>query len=190
MTAATSQSSNVGKWNAWYDGLSRTHAPIMYADAATYLAAGAFLADAAEVEDWGCGGGGFRQFCLTKYVGLDGSNTPFADKIVDLCTYRSTAPGIMLRHVLEHNYEWEAILEGAIQSFQEKLCLILFTPFAEHTKEIAHNRNLGVDVPDLSFSRHDIEKHFVGLTWKLIPNVRTQSQYGVEHVYFVWRKRS
>jgi hypothetical protein len=69
-----------------------------------------------------------------------------------------------------------------------KLCLILFTPFAAETKEIAHNAAIGVDVPDLSFGREDIERHFAGLHWKLIENIRTESQYGVEHVYFVWRK--
>jgi hypothetical protein len=74
------------------------------------------------VEDWGCGGGGFRRFCLSpRYIGLDGSKTPFADKIVDLCTYSLIAPGIMMRHILEHNYEWERILVSAVRSFQEKL---------------------------------------------------------------------
>jgi hypothetical protein len=80
----------------------------------------------------------------------------------------STAPGIMMRHILEHNYDWEKILISAIRSFQEKFCLVLFTPFASETKEIAHNLKYGVDVPDLSFKRQDIERHFIGLRWKLI----------------------
>lgn len=99
--------SNVGKWDEVYRNLSVT-TPATYADAITYLMAAAFLADVEEVEDWGCGGGGFRRFCVSpQYIGLDGSKTPFADKIVDLCTYRSTAAGIMMRHILEHNYQWE-----------------------------------------------------------------------------------
>jgi hypothetical protein len=184
-----SPASNVGKWDGWYRNLSvANQGPIMYANAATYLIAAAFLADVDEVEDWGCGGGGFRRFCLSpRYIGLDGSRTPFADKIVDLCTHSSNAPGIMMRHILEHNYEWEKILVSAVRSFQEKYCLILFTPFASETKEIAHNRKYGVDVPDISFKRQDIERHFDGLKWKLIENITTQSQYNVEHVYFVWR---
>ena len=182
--------SNVGKWDSAYRRLSLgQQGPRLYADAVTYLMAAAFLADVDEVEDWGCGMGGFRRFCLSpRYVGLDGSKTPFADRIVDLCAYRSAAPGIMMRHVLEHNYEWEQVLVSAIESFQIKLCLILFTPFAAETKQIAHNAASGVDVPDLSFAREDIERHFAGLQWKLIENIRTQSQYTVEHVYFVWRK--
>jgi hypothetical protein len=75
---------NVGKWDAIYRDLSVT-TPLTYADAVTYLMAAAFLADVDEVEDWGCGVGGFRKFCISpRYVGLDGSKTPFADKIVDV----------------------------------------------------------------------------------------------------------
>lgn len=136
-----SQDSNVRKWDASYSNLLPTPGGTrLYADATTYLMAAAFLADIDEVEDWGCGSGGFRQFCPGKYIGLDGSQTPFADKIVDLCTYRSTATGIMMRPVLEHNYQWEMILKSALDSFRKKFCLILFTPFVEETKEIAHNR--------------------------------------------------
>jgi hypothetical protein len=189
MTGSPVQShpTNVGKWDSCYRNLSPT-APMIYANSVTYLMAAAFLADVDEVEDWGCGGGGFRHFCLSpRYIGLDGSKTPFADKIVDLCTYSSDVPGIMMRHILEHNYHWEKILVSALGSFQRKFCLILFTPFAHETKEIAHNRNIGIDVPDLSFKREDIERNFTGLKWKLVEDIGTQSQYGVEHVYFVWR---
>jgi hypothetical protein len=164
------------------------HCPAFYADSTTYLMAAAFLADVEEVEDWGCGGGGFRRFCISpRYIGLDGSKTPYADKIVDLCTYRSTAAGIMMRHILEHNYEWEKVLDAALQSFQKKFCLILFTPFVAQTKAIADNRRYGIDVPDLAFKREDIERHLNGVNWRLIQDIRTQSQYGVEHVYFIWR---
>jgi hypothetical protein len=183
-------SSNVGKWDNVYRNLfvPNNRSPAFYADAVTYLMVAAFLADVEEVEDWGCGGGGFRRFCLSpRYVGLDGSKTPFADKIVDLCTYSSSAPGIMMRHLLEHNYAWEKILTSAVKSFRKKFCLVLFTPLAAETKEIAHNRASGIDAPDLSFNRADIEQHFAGLNWKLIENIKTQSQYGVEHVYLVWR---
>jgi hypothetical protein len=180
-------STNVGKWDDSYRKLSGD-APALYADAVTYLMAAAFLADVDEVEDWGCGAGGFRMFCVNPgYVGLDGSKTPFADKIVDLCTYRSSAAGILMRHILEHNYEWEKVLDGALQSFQKKFCLILFTPFVDETKEMAHNAWGGIDAPDLSFKREDLERHFHNVNWKLIRDIRTKSQYGVEHVYFVWR---
>jgi hypothetical protein len=179
---------NVGKWNDWYANYSRSPEGVrLYGDPTTYLLAAAFSADAEEVEDWGCGLGGFRQYCLTKYRGLDGSRTPFADQIVDLCEHRSTAPAILLRHVLEHNHDWLKVLKSAVASFQRKLCIIIFTPFTETTKVIAENKMLGGSVPDISFYRADIERELVGLQWRLMHGLRTQSQYGCEHVYFVWR---
>jgi hypothetical protein len=180
--------SNLGKWDEWYKDLTPADiGPFRYGETVTYLMAAAFLADVSEVEDWGCGAGGFKRFCRTRYLGVDGSKTPFADRIVDLCTYTSRVEGVLMRHVIEHNYQWEKILDGAVRSFTRKLCLILFTPFAAETREIAHNRAHGVDVPDLSFSQADIEARFAGLRFELFDNIRTESGYGVEHVYLVWR---
>jgi hypothetical protein len=182
--------SNLGKWDDWYKGLQPGQENIaLYGEALTYRMAAAFLADAKDVEDWGCGKGGFRLFCQGRYKGVDGSHTPYADQIADLCTYRSSPEGILLRHVLEHNYDWEKILHSAIQSFRKKLCIVLFTPFATGaTTEIAHNRHLGVDVPDLSLSQAEIERHLHGLRWRLFKDLATKSQYKVEHVYCVWRE--
>ena len=140
------------------------------------------------MEDWGCGRGGFRRFCVSdRYTGIDGSRAPFTDRIADLRAYRSLAPGVLLRHVLEHDHQWPAILDNAVASFQRKLCLILFTPFSEETRIIADNRALGVDVPDISFARGDIEKHFTGLTWRLIADIPSRTQYGAEQFYCAWR---
>ena len=178
----------LGKWDNYYKDLSLGEGPKLYADQTTYLMAAAFFVGEGTVEDWGCGRGGFRLFCLNEtYTGLDGSKTLFADKIVDLCSYRSNPDCILIRHILEHNYNWRDILDNAVASFRRKLCLVLFTPFAEQTKEIAHYRNSGIDVPDISFSRSDIEQRFAGLKWRLASNIATSSQYGIEHVYFVWR---
>jgi hypothetical protein len=178
--------SNVGKWDSWYRDLSLGEDAPLYGDATTYLMAAAFFADVKEVEDWGCGRGGFRRFCLSeRYIGVDGSKTPYAEKVVDLCTYKSTAEGILLRHVLEHNNEWARILSGALISFQRKLCIILFTPFAAETKQI--NYTPGLDVPDISFKQSDIEQHFSEVSWKLLKGIKTETQYGIEHVYLVWR---
>ncbi len=135
---ARSHTSNVGKWDGWYVNLSVSNqGPVLYANAVTYLMAAAFLADVDEVEDWGCGGGGFRRFCLSwRYIGLDGSRTPFADKIVDLCTYSSNVPGIMMRHLLEHNYDWERILGVCRSIFRAKVLSDSF-----HTIRLGDERN-------------------------------------------------
>jgi hypothetical protein len=182
-------SSNVGKWDDWYKSLSLQDMGSLrlYGDTVTYRMAAAFLTDVTEVEDWGCGAGGFKRFCRTRYVGVDGTKTPFADRVADLCTYTSRVEGIMMRHVIEHNYSWRAILDNAVSSFTKKLCLILFTPFSPETREIAHNRAHGIDAPDLSFCRADIEGSFTGLRWELFDNISTDTQYGIEHVYLVWR---
>ncbi len=178
---------NSGKWNTWYAGLKADETGGKYGDAVTYLMAAAFLAGCEEIEDWGCGRGGFRRYCPGRYVGVDGSKTPYASTIAELGVYRSSPDGILLRHVLEHNYNWPKILEAAVQSFRKRLCVVLFTPFADTTRELRHNRDAGVDAPDLALSAAEIEAHFKGLEWKLYPDIRSKSQYGVEHVYCVWR---
>jgi hypothetical protein len=184
------KTSNVGKWDAWYGGVdpASPHA-CQYGDTVTYLMAASFMMDVGEVEDWGCGAGGFKRFYRGRYIGLDGSKTPIAEKIVDLCEYKSSVDGIVIRHVLEHNYDWAKILDNALGSFRKKLCLILFTPFAEETKEIAHNAIHGIDAPDLSFSQADIDSRMqaAGVRFELYGGVPTPTGYECEHVYFVWR---
>ena len=187
----TARGSNLGKGDVWYKDLKPGIENVeLYAESLTYSMAAAFLADVKEVEDWGCGKGGFRRFFQGRYIGVDGSATPFADKIVNLCQYRTKVDGILLRHVLEHNYNWQPTLDGALHSFTRKLCLILFTPLQKRTTEIAHNRATGVDVPDLALSQSEIEtlltRHRV--RWRLFKDLSTQSQYKVEHVYCVWRE--
>jgi hypothetical protein len=182
--------SNVGKWDKWYEELSgEPPSAFRYADTVTYLMAAAFMADVEEVEDWGCGAGGFKRFCHGRYIGVDGSKTPFADKIVDLETYTSSVDGIVMRHVLEHNYNWEKILKNAVKSFRRKLCLVLFTPFSgpSGTTEITHNREHGVDVPDLALPQALIEEQFAECEFVIYDNLSTATGYGVEHVYLVWR---
>ena len=178
---------NLGKWDDWYrDFHAHAPDPFLYGDTVTYRMAAAFLVDVATVEDWGCGAGGFRRFCKSVYVGIDGSQTPFADRIVDLCQYQSRVEGILIRHVLEHNDAWEGVLENAVRSFTKKLCLILFTPFGETTQVLSRNCH-GVNVPDISFCRSDIERKLTGLRWELFDNIPTTTQYGIEHVYMIWR---
>ena len=181
---------NAGKWDKWYERLKGDGLEgggTKYGAAITYQFAAAFLGGCKDIEDWGCGRGGFRAYCPGNYIGVDGSRTPYATKIAELGGYRSSVDGILLRHVLEHNYNWPPILEAAVQSFRKRLCVVLFTPFADTTRELRHNRKAGVDVPDLSLAKADIEAHFAGLEWRLVEDIKTTSQYGIEHIYCVWR---
>lgn len=182
--------SNVGKWDGWYKDVTVDDlGAFRYADTVTYQMAADFLADVDEVEDWGCGTAGFKRFYSGTYIGVDGSKTPWSDRIVDLCDYTSSVNGIVMRHVLEHNYQWQSILDNALHSFISKFCLVIFTPFSETTHELANNRAHGIDVPDLSFRKKDIEERLelAGVSWNLIENIPTISGYNIEHVYFIKR---
>jgi hypothetical protein len=178
--------SNIDKWNVWYRRLDPNNpGPFIYGDTVTLPMGAAFLNDVDLVEDWGCGSGNFKRYCRTRYRGIDGSDTPFADQKVDLCNYRSNAEGIYMRHVLEHNYAWKQLLTNAVESFQKKMVLVLFTPFAKQTGEIAHNAKLGVDVPDIAFRRKDIVECFAGCRWTSREDIKTATGYGIEHIFFL-----
>lgn len=174
--------SNLGKWDQWYAGLD-INEPEAYGDITTYEIAAEYL-DGLDIEDWGCGKGYFRIVHRGGYVGIDGSQTPFADKIVDLCSFRTVTEGILLRHVLEHNDGWQDILVNALTSATRRICLILFTPMADKTHEIARPADIGV--PDIAFSHDDLAallmEHDWWATWR---DLHTNTQYGTERVYFM-----
>lgn len=180
------------KWNEWYKNLTSTDlGSFCYGDTLTYRLGFEFLfPSCSTIEDWGCGTGGFRRFFennKNSYIGLDGSYSPFADKKVDLTKYQSKTDGIFMRHVLEHNYEWEEILTNACSSFTKKMCLVLFTPISlAETVEIAHNRDHGVDVPDLSLSEEKIFKIFDRFNISFIKSVhKTDTGYNTETVFLL-----
>lgn len=179
--------SMLGKWDSWYKNVKQMSS-FRYGNTITYQLSEDFLTGL-EVEDWGCGTGGFKRIHQGKYVGIDGSYTPFVDKVADLRIYKSSAEAILLRHVLEHNIDWKKVLDNAISSFKKRLAVVIFTPFADKTKVIAQNKKHGVDVPDISFNKADIESHFKGLKWDLKENIKTKTAYGVEHIYYVERPK-
>ncbi|MCE9584599.1 MAG: class I SAM-dependent methyltransferase [Planctomycetes bacterium] len=159
-------------------------APIPFGDATTYQKGMEFLDDCDVVEDWGCGTA-FAKMHRKRgtYVGVDGSPSPFTDRIADLREYRSQADGIFMRHILEHNFEWRRILENAVASFRKKFVLIMFTPFVAETKQIATNWS---NIPDLSFRKEDLTQCFQGLTWRE-EALTTDTQYRTECVFYIER---
>lgn len=179
------------KWNKWYENLTKDDiGSFKYGDTITYKLGYEFLKTCNTIEDWGCGVGGFKRLFvngdLNKYTGIDGSNTPLSDIKADLLDYQSSVDGIFMRHILEHNYKWEKILENACNSFKSKMCLILFTPFTNETKEIAHNLQHGVDVPDISFNKNDLllifEKYNINCE---VISLETNTGYHIEHIFYL-----
>lgn len=179
--------SNVGKWDNWYHGLDLDE-PQAFGDQTSYRMAAEWLQDCETVADWGCGKGAFRSYVPPprRYLGFDGSNTPFAAQIVDLASFQFASEGVLLRHVIEHNYDWQEILRNAAASFTKRMVVVVFTPMipSEDVKveEIAF-QTLGPlgGVPDLSFSLAALTEvapdHLVQVT-----TVESITQYRTETV--------
>lgn len=175
----------LGKWDKWYKNVKKMSS-FRYGNTITYKLAADFLSDMDEVEDWGCGTGGFKRLYKGNYKGIDGSKTPFVDKVADLRQYRSSVNGIVMRHVLEHNYDWERILKNALASFNKKLCIIFFTPFNKDRPHqvITHNNKYGVDVPNISFTHEEIKKCLGDLDY-VVEEHKTKTGYGLETIYYI-----
>ena len=93
-----------------------------------------------------------------------------------------------MRHVLEHNPNWTIILQNSLKSFNKRMVLTLFTPFQEKTRTIARHPNFnrtGVEMVDIGFARGDIITHFSELKWFSIENIKTATQYQIEHMFFL-----
>lgn len=148
--------SNVGKWAPWYEG-ARWQLP--YADTVTYGMAADFLAGL-PVEDWGCGYAFFKRLHLGPYVGVDGTANQFVDVVDDLETRVSETPGLLLRHVLEHNPRWPLVLQNAIRSASRRLVIVTFTPDSEDGARIGWTDELGV--PDIAIPHRAVDYALAG----------------------------
>jgi hypothetical protein len=174
---------SAGLWNDAYRGATAVQP---YGDITTYLKGAEFLKGLA-LEDWGTGLGWMRQYCKdVEYVGLDGSRTPFANLVVDLCSYRSHTPGLFMRHVLEHNRRWREILINAVASFQHRMVLVTFSPYqTDQTRILAeHEYTPGSFIPDIGFLREDLVREFSPYLVKE-ETLKTQTQYQTETVYYL-----
>lgn len=173
--------SNVGKWSRWYGLLGDDPEP--YGDTATYRSGAQWLSRCPRVEDWGCGKGWMSRFVEPeRYWGLDGSYSKFANEVVDLALHRSQTPGLFMRHVLEHDYRWQSILDNAVASFTDRMVLVLFTPLVDATRQLAYNSDPGV--PDLAFAEADITSRFGDAGWHA-ETIQSATQYGTETSFYL-----
>jgi hypothetical protein len=176
--------SSAGRWSGFHAAVT---CETPYGDVVTYEKGASFLEGLA-VEDWGCGLGWFRRHARGPYRGIDGSQSRFADVIADLCTYTSRSEGLFMRHVLEHNQDWQRILRNAVASFTRRMVLVVFTPLADCTAVLCNREYApGLFIPDISFARRDLVREFEDL---LVgeESLRTATQYGVEHVFYLERR--
>jgi hypothetical protein len=155
-----------------------------YGDETSYRKAIEFLDGPYIIEDWGCGTAWARKFVKRgRYIGIDGSWSMHCDTVADLRKYRSSADAILIRHILEHNWEWRKILKNALASFQKKLCMVLFTQFGEETRSIGSTKE---NVPDISFRKEDLLEFLRPFHFTEEP-LQTATQYGIEHIFYVTR---
>jgi hypothetical protein len=144
-----------GAWDMHHGDLAEPHP---YGDDASYRRVADATVGYDSVEDWGCGGGGLRRFIAPDvYRGVDGSKTPFADVRADLRHYRSEVDVVVLRHVLEHNDEWQLVLDNAWSSARRRLIVVLFTPVVEVTRVMFREPDYG-QVPVIAFKLFDIRE--------------------------------
>ena len=175
---------NVGKWADWYE---RRTEPWPYGDTTSYEIGAAWLERCALVEDWGCGAGWLRTLVPPhRYRGIDGTSSAFCDEVVDLVAYRSRVPAVFMRHVLEHDDNWQQILDNAVPSFTERMALILFTPERAVTEAIAYEPHIGV--PDIAFRLADITDRFPKDVTFTVQRISSATHYGGETILLLERR--
>ena len=166
---------------------SRLKKPRPYGATTTYQLALNWLKTCPLIEDWGCGSGYFGTLLpeTITYRGLDGSTSPWGSPSeVSLTAYTSQVPGILIRHVLEHNWAWETILKNALTSFTQRLCLILFVPVIDGEQVV--NRAEHGGIPDLALPRGRLVP-MLSPYLKDLEILRTRSQYRSESLYCLER---
>ena len=169
--------SMIDRWAPWYKSGHRAS----YGPDDSYNLAAKWL-DGLDVEDWGCGYGQFKAFHKNgAYKGVDGT-AGFCDCVADLGAYRSETPGLMMRHILEHNTDWRTVLENAAASFTKRMALIVFTPDG-HGEQLGFTPELGV--PDLALPHGEIAAAFSGTVRKVF--LPTATGYTGETVWLAER---
>ncbi len=143
------------------------------------------------IEDWGCGNCIFKEYLNNniKYIGVDGSETGYQNKIEDLTKYVTEADGIYLRHVLEHNDDYKKIFKNALESFNKVFILVLFTPFTSNNEiDVLTSCNLkGKIIPDIAFNK----KHIIDIieqnncSYELLENIKSNTAYKYEQIFVI-----
>jgi len=149
----------------------------------TYQLAAEWLQGCATVADWG-GGTGFFGTLLPPAVAyrvVDGTVQTTDQTLVNLAHFREPSDGILLRHVLDHNLDWRAILENALAACRRRLVVVTFTPDAPATTIAKHKSGW----PILHFNPEDL-RAVMGPAFVRDEAVQTTHP---ERIYYVERRR-
>jgi hypothetical protein len=175
----------------WDGGYAQWPAPVPYGSEETYAECVGWLAQVCRsIEDWGAGPAWARRFVPegVSYLPVDFSaqacRPGWSQVCADLATYRSTKPdGILMRHVLEHDPAWRAVLDNALDSFGKRMCVVVHTPLAEGATVALEGGPPGWS---FSFAREDLTVMMGGL---LVDDhhVVSQTAFGGEHVFMLER---
>jgi hypothetical protein len=180
-----------GKWD--YSG--STMMCFSDTEMSSYKKSAEFLGRDEPVEDWGCGTGWSKRY-FRNYVGVDGSEHPSVDILVDLIEYESDIDNILMRQVLECNDKWEIILDNVIKSFRKKFCLIIYTPFVDKTRVGYYHKVRFADgtysedltICEMYFNKQDILDKFPPEKFKVSEEeIKTNQGYGRDWVLYVER---
>jgi len=168
----------VGMEDEW-DYTGKASAP--YDDETSYKLGIAYLDGHGDIEDWGCGTAFAKKFVSeSRYIGVDGSQSDFADVKAELQDFRSSADCVFMRHVLEHNWGWRSILTNALASFQKRMVLVLFTPLGESEMRLDGD---GL-IPDLQLPRNEVMSFLAGFDVRE-EQIRSATQYGQETIFYI-----
>jgi len=162
-------------WDRWY---ARRATPVAMGSMATYKRAAEWLdRPGCLLEDWGGGTGYARRLVQwAAYRVIDGSPSEWTDEVAELAAYRSEADCILLRHVLEHNDEWRAILDNAAASFRWRMAVVLYTEPAEVSHDARPPRGR---IPTWRFRLGDLTE---GLPLVRLEKVRSETLLYFERV--------
>ena len=72
-------------------------------------------------------------------------------------SYRRIVPGILLRHVLEHNYKWPVILQNALEDFTVRMVIVLHIPLSRLADQYLNPAVFPgrVEVPNIQLCKRD-----------------------------------
>jgi hypothetical protein len=187
-------------------GIGMNRSPDLYAgstepwhygnDDTSYFRAGAYLSGPGLVEDWGCGTTYARRFIGAPYRGVDGIASSFLEgkmSRVSLSEYRSRVPKILMRHVLEHNWDWRDILRNMVGSFTDRAVLVLFLRPGPEDRNVSGRTNRDDDEwPGLELCERDLHDILAGESGGLhggewtYEDMETQTPpYNYERIYFL-----